>query len=190
MLYFFLRSIPLTLTMKRITLLLIMFILYFIGCSSVSPPASIDDYRCYPDAVYLFRHAEKQKIKGEKNPELTKKGFLRANALADSLALIQNGVIFSSEYARTQQTVSFLAEKWGADINIHTASDPEGQIEKVMDLCNKTILISGHSNTIPALIKLFGFKEEVVINDDQYGDLFMLTWPSGVLQLSLKRIGE
>ena len=79
--------------MKQIQLLMITVLYLYTGCVSSKPEYTVDDFKCYPNAVYLFRHAEKQIIKGEKNPELTKKGFSRAAALADSLKSIQNGVI-------------------------------------------------------------------------------------------------
>ena len=119
--------------MKHIQLFLTIAIISIQGCISSKSAYSVDDFECYPQAVYLFRHAEKQKIKGEKNPELTMGGFIRAEAMADSLSLIQNGIIFSSEFNRTQQTVNPLAEKWNSDILIHTASDPEGQVKKALE---------------------------------------------------------
>ena len=65
--------------MKHIQLFLIIAIISIQGCISSKSAYSVDDFQCYPQAVYLFRHAEKQKIKGEKNPELTKEGFIEEN---------------------------------------------------------------------------------------------------------------
>ena len=175
--------------MKHIQLFLIIVIISIQGCISSNSAYSVDDFQCYPQAVYLFRHAEKQKIKGEKNPELTIEGFIRAEAMADSLSLIQNGIIFSSEFKRTQQTVNPLAKKWNSDILIHTAIDPEGQIKKALEKCNKTIIISGHSNTIPNLIRLFGIDNELKIEDDQYGDLYKIEWSSKSPVLTVTHIG-
>ena len=175
--------------MKQIQLLLITVIFTIQGCLSSKSTYSVEDFQCYPKAIYLFRHAEKQIIEGEKNPELTMEGFIRAEALADSLSLIQNGIIFSSEFKRTQQTVNPLAKKWNSDILIHTASDPEGQIKKALEKCNKTVIISGHSNTIPNLIRLFGIDDELKIEDDQYGDLYKIEWSSKSPILTVAHIG-
>lgn len=176
--------------MKQIQLLLITVIFTLQGCISSKSTYSTEDFQCYPRAIYLFRHAEKQIIEGEKNPELTKEGFIRAEALADSLSLIQNGIIYSSEFKRTQQTVNPLAKKWNFDILIHTASDPEGQIKKALEKCNKTVIISGHSNTIPNLIRLFGINDELKIEDDQYGDLYKIEWSSKSPVLTVTHIGD
>ena len=176
--------------MKQIQLFIIIAIFLLQGCGSAKSAYSVDDFQCYPDAVYLFRHAEKQKIKGEKNPELTKEGFIRAEALAESLSSIQNGIIFSSEFKRTQQTINPLAKKWNSNIIIHTASDPEGQIKKALNKCNKNIIISGHSNTIPNLIRLFGIDDELKIEDEQYGDLYKIEWSSRSPILTITHIGD
>ena len=121
--------------MRSNKILSIIALFLAIGCSSNEPEINIEDYRCYPNTIYLIRHAEKQKIKGSKNPELTRQGFSRANILADSLGYLMEGIIYSSEFARSQQTVVPLSEKWNTDIKIHRAGDPDGQIDKALSHC-------------------------------------------------------
>jgi hypothetical protein len=74
--------------MKQIQLLMITVLFLYTGCVSSKPEYTVDDFKCYPNAVYLFRHAEKQIIKGEKNPELTKKGFSQVNSQGPNRRLI------------------------------------------------------------------------------------------------------
>ena len=157
-----------------------MMLMGWMGCASSSSNYPVEDFQCYPESVYLFRHAEKQIIKGEKNPELTRDGFARSDQLAEALKHVQNGVIYSSEFKRTQQTVNPLASVWNTNVKIHTAHDPEGQIERALSHCGKTVIISGHSNTLPNLIGLFGIVDEITISDDQYGDLFQIQWKDGI----------
>ena len=99
-------------------------------------------------------------------------------------------MIFSSEFSRTQQTVNPLSEKWETEVMIHSAHDPEGQVERALDNCRKTVIISGHSNTLPNLIKLFGVDDEITIEDSQYGDLFMIQWLNGLPTLTTTQVGE
>lgn len=165
-----------------------MLVTLIAGCGKTKTQLANDIYQCFPEKVFLFRHAEKQKIRGENNPELTKKGFLRANALASFLSKEQPGIVFSSEYARTQQTANPIANAWDVDINIHTSKDPKGQIDKVLKLCRKNVIIVGHSNTIPGLLKRLGINNEVVIDDEQYGDLFTISWKEGKVQMSIEQI--
>ena len=168
----------------------ILALLFIISCASNEPSFSAEDFKCYPKMVYLIRHAEKQKIKGNENPELTKKGFARSEVLADSLGYLIEGIIYSSEFARSQQTVSPLSERWNADIKIHRASDPDGQVEKALQHCGKIVIISGHSNTVPTLINLFGIKDEITIDDNQYGDLFMISWENSLPILTVTHVGD
>ena len=176
--------------MNKLKFLLLIIFLFAIGCSSSKPTNTFEDFRCYPKAVYLFRHAEKQIIKGEDNPELTRAGFSRSNVLAQAMADITPGLIYSSEYTRTQQTVAPLAKQWGSDIIIQTAKDPEAQVEAALSNCNKHVIIAGHSNTIPNLISLFGVMEEIAIEDNQYGDLFIIEWENAKPKLRIEQVGE
>tara|TARA_B100001167_G_scaffold152677_1_gene100089 strand:- start:100 stop:627 length:528 start_codon:yes stop_codon:yes gene_type:complete len=173
--------------MKKVILIIL---IQFSGCTAPKSTYQTEDFTCYPKAVYLFRHAEKQIIKGEDNPELTRAGFSRSNALAKAMADITPGLIYSSEYTRTQQTVAPLAKQWGSDIIIKTAKDPEAQVEAALSNCNKHVIIAGHSNTIPNLISLFGVMEEITIEDNQYGDLFIIEWENAKPKLRIEQVGE
>ena len=173
--------------MKKVIFIIL---IQFSGCTAPKSTYQTEDFTCYPKAVYLFRHAEKQIIKGEDNPELTRAGFSRSNLLAQAMADITPGLIYSSEYTRTQQTVAPLAKQWSSDIIIKTAKDPEAQVEAALSNCNKHVIIAGHSNTIPNLISLFGVMEEITIEDNQYGDLFIIEWENAKPKLRVEQVGE
>ena len=173
--------------MKKVIFIIL---IQFSGCTAPKSAYQAEDFTCYPKAVYLFRHAEKQVIKGEDNPELTKAGFVRSNALAEAMTDISAGLIYSSEYARTQQTAAPLAKQWSTDINIKTAKDPEAQVDIALANCNLHVIIVGHSNTIPNLISLFGVVEAITIEDNQYGDLFIIEWENAKPKLRVEQVGE
>ena len=173
--------------MKKVIFIIL---IQFSGCIAPKSTYQTEDFTCYPKAVYLFRHAEKQIIKGEDNPELTRAGFSRSNLLAQAMADITPGLIYSSEYTRTQQTVAPLAKQWSSDIIIKTAKDPEAQVEAALSNCNQHVIIAGHSNTIPNLISLFGVMEEITIEDNQYGDLFIIEWENAKPKLRVEQVGE
>jgi len=44
--------------------------------------------------------------------------------------------------------------------------------------------------TIPHLISLFGVVEEITIEDNQYGDLFIIEWEDGRPQLRIEQVGK
>ena len=115
-------------------------------------------------------------------------GFARSDSLAKVLKDVQNGVIYSSEFKRTQQTVYPLSEIWETTVYVQTAHDPERQIKRALSHCGQTVIISGHSNTIPNMIRLFGVMDEIIISDDQYGDLFQIQWKDGKPVLTITQV--
>ena len=176
--------------MNKLKFLLLSIFLFVTGCSSSKPTDTFEDFQCYPKAVYLIRHAEKMIIEGEKNPELNRVGINRAEALPGALADVMPGFIYSSEYTRTQQTVVPLSKAWGLDISIKTAREPQLQIEVALSHCDQNVVIAGHSNTIPQLISLFGIQDEIYLEDNQYGDLFIVQWQAGKPSLTIEHFGE
>ena len=176
--------------MNKLKFLLLSIFLFVIGCSSSKPTNTYEDFQCYPKAVYLIRHAEKMIIEGEKNPELTRVGINRAEALPGALADAIPGFIYSSEYTRTQQTVAPLSKAWERDISIKTAREPQLQIEVALSHCDQNVVIAGHSNTMPHLISLFGIQDEISIEDNQYGDLFIIQWQEGKPSVTIEHFGE
>ncbi len=150
----------------------------------------VAEAQCTPSVVYLFRHAEKQIIEGEDDPELTAEGRERSHALAEAMEEVK-GVIYSSQYRRTVQTVAPLEDVWAVETKSIGAQNPEEQIEVLFEEhCDENVLISGHSNTLPNLISLLGITEEIIIEDDQYGDLFIVRWKDGRPELSIQQIGK
>ncbi len=160
------------------------------------------DDACYPDAVYLVRHAEKMLTPGERDPVLTKQGQKRAQSLARILKNIKLDSIYSSQFKRTQQTVEPTASSQSLNIEIRNATATNELAEEVLDSCGERILISGHSNTIPALMNALGLKFEakiqgktlryepvIYLNEKHdYGTLFKVTFKSNgdrVLDLSV-----
>ena len=57
------------------------------------------------------------------------------------------------------------------------AKDPDPLIAQVRKL-KTNVLIVGHSNTIPDLIKKLGVTTEIKIGDDDYDDLFLVVRPA------------
>ncbi|HMG93761.1 MAG TPA: phosphoglycerate mutase family protein [Chryseolinea sp.] len=96
----------------------------------------------------LVRHAEKGDD-GTKDPDLSEDGKKRANRLAEMLAKTSITAIYSTAYKRTRNTVWPLANAKGLGI---LSYDPlKGDvIDKMLnDHVGGTVVISGHSNTIP-----------------------------------------
>lgn len=101
--------------------------------------------------IYLVRHAEKDTIP-KNNPILTDAGYERSYRLAELFKKTRLDAIYSTLYNRTMHTVDSLATTKGLSTNIYQPKDLRQlgiDITESKEL-NK-IIISGHSNTTPAM---------------------------------------
>jgi 2,3-bisphosphoglycerate-dependent phosphoglycerate mutase len=124
----------------------------------------------------LLRHAEKVSD-GTTNPDLSETGKQRAASLVKLFASAKIDAIFSTNYKRTQNTVAPLA----AAHTLPVLSYDGSKMEEVDDLLVKfkggTIILSGHSNTTPAIVNyLMGQKDAFKTFDDaDFGNLMILS---------------
>jgi broad specificity phosphatase PhoE len=126
-----------------------------------------------PSAIYIVRHAEK--ASDSKDPDLTADGRLRARNLAAILRQAGITHVFSTPTARTRQT----AEPVAADSHVALAGydprNPQALVAQVRAL-DGAVLVVGHSNTVPELVRLFGGAEpEQEIPDSEYNRVYQLT---------------
>jgi broad specificity phosphatase PhoE len=117
------------------------------------------------------------------DPLLSAAGEARAAKLATVLADAGVKGIFTSEFKRTQDTAKPLAAKLGLQTQVVASKDATGLVAKIKAAhARDTVLIVGHSNTVPSLIKAFG-GPEVKIADDEYSGIYVLTPATGTLTL-------
>jgi len=140
--------------------------------------------------IYIVRHAEKQHVDGERDPELTEAGHGRAAALRERLATVKLDAIFSSNYRRTLQTVAPLVDVTGLDITLYDPAAPAADFAESLRASPATqLLIAGHSNTIPTLLAALGATIEP-IDEGRYGDLFIVTLQGDAVDLRVERFGS
>jgi broad specificity phosphatase PhoE len=123
-----------------------------------------------PSAIYLVRHGEK--LAGQ-DPELSPRGQERARQVAAILHRAGITAIFSSKTLRTQQTAAPLAQKTGVPVQLYDALAPLALVEQVRKLTGAVVVV-GHSNTLPELVKLFGGAPGAEIADDEFDRLYQL----------------
>ena len=134
--------------------------------------------------IFLVRHAEKgatpatQPARGmmADDPPLSAAGHARAARLAAILASADVKFIFTTEFLRTRQTAAPLAEQLKLKSVMSASKDPDPLVARVRAL-KGNVLIVGHSNTVPELLKKLGVKEVVTIGDSEYDDLFIVVRP-------------
>jgi broad specificity phosphatase PhoE len=124
-----------------------------------------------PSAIYLVRHAEKAAL--GKDPELTPQGQTRARNIAAILHRAGVTAIFSTPTARTQQTAAPLAQRTGLAVQLYDPLAPLALVEKVRSLTGAVVVI-GHSNTLPELVRLLGGAPGTDIADDEFDRLYQL----------------
>ncbi len=139
--------------------------------------------------VIVVRHAERADggagaatmTGAPADPLLSAAGEARAARLAGLLAESGITAIFATEFRRTQDTAKPLAAKLGLTTQTMKAADTAALLAKLKaDHANGVVLVVGHSNTMPAIIKgLTG--RDVTIADSQYDDLFLIVPASGTL---------
>jgi phosphohistidine phosphatase SixA len=124
-------------------------------------------------AVILVRHAEK--VDSSKDAALSEAGKKRAEKLRDLLAKAGVTHVFTSEFQRTKNTAAPFATAAKLVPVVVKADDEKGLIAKIQALPDDaTVLVVGHSNTVPSLVKQLGGSPDVVIGDDEFGRVFIV----------------
>lgn len=127
----------------------------------------------------LVRHAEKEAAASgdqmmNKDPMLSKEGEARAQSLMKLLDKQKVDAIYSTNFNRTKNTVKPLAEAKGITVQTYEALK-DADLNK-LKATNGTIVIVGHSNTIPQIANLLIGKEQFkTFEDSDYGNLLIIS---------------
>jgi phosphohistidine phosphatase SixA len=145
--------------------------------------------------IFLIRHFEKESTDGmakqNKDPELTTQGQARAQLLASFLADKNVTTVFSTNYKRTIQTATPTVQQNGLSVTFYNPLELAGfalQLQAMSTKGKGNILVVGHSNTTPQLLKLLGGPDKPLSEND-YGDLFYLTL-GGASQLKTHLVAD
>ncbi len=139
---------------------------------------------CAQPTVIIVRHGEK--ADEGKDPALSAAGMARAEHLASMLATSGVTVIYTTQFRRTQLLAQPLAKRIGVAPTVVAAADGDALIRQIQARrVADTVLVVGHSNTVPAIIKALGVREEVKVADDEYDNIFVVV-PSGTQTTVLK----
>ncbi len=130
--------------------------------------------------VFIVRHAEKMDDTENPDPVLSEEGEARADRLARMLVNQRLGAAYATEYKRTQQTVAPAAAAVGIAPTVVEAAGVK-ELAEALKTRHKgqSVLVSGHSNTVPALIAALGVEKEIVVKGGDYGNLFVVTLNGG-----------
>jgi broad specificity phosphatase PhoE len=129
--------------------------------------------------IFLIRHAERaDTVKGAPatmapDPDLSEAGRARAASLATVLKDANITAIYTTKYKRTQQTAAPLAKARGVSPTIVKGDDNDALI-KDLRAQKGNVLVVGHSNTVPGIIKSLGVSASIEIGDEEFDNLFVV----------------
>ena len=133
--------------------------------------------------IILVRHAEKAAIPSD-DPPLSPAGEARSLALLDALREAGVQAVVTTQLQRTRLTAAPLARELGLTPEVVPVSGSAAtHARQVADYvlarhAGQTVLVVGHSNTIPEIVAALGAGLADPIDDDTYDDLYVVTRPA------------
>lgn len=140
-----------------------------------------------PDLVILVRHAERA-AEPASDPGLTPAGEQRALALAEALAGTRVDAILTTQFRRTRDTAAPLARAQGLQPQVIEArrGGAAEHVQAVADAVRArtgTVLVVGHSNTVPAILAALGGPQLTEICETSFHHILLLRPGAGWMQL-------
>jgi broad specificity phosphatase PhoE len=113
------------------------------------------------------------------DPPLSDAGKERAGRLAGILGSTDIKHIFTTEFMRTRQTAALAKGMLPPRVEITQvpSRDTDALITRVTQAPGN-VLVVGHSNTVPEILKRLGIKEPITIADTEYDNLFIVVRPA------------
>jgi broad specificity phosphatase PhoE len=133
-------------------------------------------------AIFLVRHGETVAPKGTELRPLSEAGQRRAVLLATLLRDSGINAIFTSAAERTVKTAEPLAKLLRIEpkaLGQLNASFKQSDIDAFAALLRSEhrrdiVLVVGHANSVPALLKALGHPVEITIPETEFDNLFVL----------------
>ena len=150
--------------------------------------------------VVIVRHAEKS-TDDPRDPSLSAAGQQRARDLGAVLNDAGVTDVYVTEYKRTRQTAEPLAQASGISM-VERPINAANSATYAQDLAReiltrsagKSVLVVGHSNTVPNIVKALSGSAVPPITDAEYDHIYVVTIPAAgaprVMQLRFGRPGD
>lgn len=151
--------------MKYFTILACSLLLLLSSCKSNYIPSG---------QVIVVRHAERDSGVDALNAI----GQQRAIDLAELLQNTEIDAVYCSQYERTKETAIPICEAQGLEPIIYDAHQIQELVLRIKKHhVEKTVLVVGHSNTVPATINEFGIVPPLDdLDHDEYSNLYILSY--------------
>ncbi len=130
-----------------------------------------------PGTVIVVRHMEKA-VGGGDDPALSDIGTARAERVATVLAATGVDAVFATQYRRTVETATPLAQRLSLPLHVYEAGNTPSLIDSLNDRHRgETAVVVGHSNTVPEIVEALSGEDIGPIAEDRYGDVFVVVRP-------------
>lgn len=149
--------------MRSASLLLTAVLAVVAGCRAVPDPAAGATF-------VLVRHAEKA-TDDPKDPSLTPAGEARAARLASKLSGQPVVAVYATPFRRTRATALPIARAHGLEVTPYDAATPPTDFAARLRSTHPsgTVVVVGHSNTVPAIAQALCGCAIGPIADNEYG---------------------
>jgi broad specificity phosphatase PhoE len=128
--------------------------------------------------LVVVRHADK--IDDSDDAVLSPTGEAQAKRLAHVLKDLGINAIYTTQFKRTIQTATPLANSLKIKLLSYEQTDVDGVVKEIQQKHSKeVVMVVGHRSTVPKLLKQFGASEPVALGSSEYDSLFILTLPPG-----------
>jgi broad specificity phosphatase PhoE len=133
-------------------------------------------------AVFLVRHGDTVRQKGNPDVPLAEPGERRAQALAALLKDSGINVIYTTGLQRTVKTAEPLAKQLGIEPRLRPQLRPSSKSDGADEFAHflrvehrqDIVLAVLHSNSVPALLKALGHATPIKIPESEFDNLFVV----------------
>jgi len=139
--------------------------------------------------VILVRHAELQAgaMAAPKNVPLSPAGKERAQRLAALLKDSGVAAIYVTDFTRTNETARPLSQELDRPLTVVSKGDQQDLADRLRkNHGGQVVLVVGHTDTLPGLIKSLGYADSVKIESQDYGNVFVITPRAGAAPAFLR----
>jgi len=151
-----------------------------VALTAQSPNSFAARQAAEPTVLIIVRHAEKASDE-TRDPSLSSEGVERSLRLSTVLRDVGVAAVFVSDTRRARETAMPLVSSLGIVAEEYRGREVAALLERILKAdAGRTVLVIGHSNTVPTMISMLTVgRETVTLRDDEYDAMFIVTVGSG-----------
>ena len=140
------------------------------------PPAA----RELQTTFIVVRHAEKA-VEDPEDPTLDADGRARAQALAQALADVPLKAVYATPTRRTRETAAPVAAANALEVRDYDPALAASELATMLHIrhAGDTVLLVGHSNTVPGIVTALCACPVEPLTEADYGDLYRVRIAAG-----------